>query len=60
MWDDMAVGEAVVLDGARGETLERGVTQWVHYGSEALLRLFEDFFGSLALVVDCVDVRAVR
>lgn len=57
---DVSVGQAVVLDGAGGETLERGVTQGVDDGRQTLLRRFEDFLGRLALVVDRVDVCAVR
>ena len=55
----VSVGQAVVLDGARRQALERRVAQRVHDGAETLLRGLEDLFGRLALVVDRVDVSPV-
>lgn len=57
--DDVAVGQAVVLDGARRQTLERGVAQRVDDVGQALLRRLQQLLGRVALVVHRVDVRAV-
>lgn len=56
----VAVRQAVVLHGARGEALERGVPQRVHDRGQALLRTLEDVVGSVAFVVHRVDVCPVR
>ena len=58
--DDVPVGEAVVLDSSGGEALEGGVLERVDDGGETLPRGLEEFLRSFALVVDGVDVGAVR
>lgn len=56
----VAVGQAVVLDGARGQALERREPQRVHDGRQRLPRRAQDLLGRLALVVHGVNVCAVR
>lgn len=58
--DHVSVGQAVVLDGPRGQALERGVPERVDDGREALLGGLEDLLGRLTFVVHRVDVGAVR